>query len=326
MPVRLILIVGCALQLVLCAFSPGLRAHENYPSRSVQVVVPYPAGGSTDPLVRIICDRLSRSLGQSFVVLNQPGAGGNTGTASVVRGAHDGYTLIASAAAIAINATYNRNLPFDVETDLVPLAVIARFPMMFLVQPSSDIGSIADLVTQAKAKPGSMAYGTSGNGVLDHLIDEKFKADTKTDMLRVPHNGVPATFTSLLRGDINFMVAASNAALPFVEAKTLKPLAVTSAARSPQFPDVPTMEEQGFKNFRMYGWAMLFAPAGTPQQIVEKLHAEIATALIDLAVRKLLTDQGAESPPFSLAQLRDYVHNEKEMYGAIVRAGDMKAE
>ena len=248
-------------------------------------------GGSTDPLVRIICDRLSRNLGQTFVVLNQPGAGGNTGTASVVRGTHDGYTLVASAAAIAINATYYRNLPFDVETDLIPLAVIARFPMMFLVQPASDIGSIVDLVAQAKAKPGSIAYGTSGNGVLDHLIDEKFKADTNTDMLRVPHNGVPATFTSLLRGDINFMVAASNAALPFVEAKTLKPLAVTSAARSPQFPDVPTMQEQGFKNFQMYDWAMLFAPAGTPQPIVEKLHAEIAKALTDPAVRKLLTDQ-----------------------------------
>ena len=275
MPVRLILTVVCALQ---CVFSQGLRAQENYPRRSVQVVVPYPAGGSTDPLVRIICDRLSRNLGQTFVVLNQPGAGGNTGTASVVRGAHDGYTLVASAAAIAINATYYRNLPFDVETDLIPLAVIARFPMMFLVQPASDIGSIVDLVAQAKAKPGSIAYGTSGNGVLDHLIDEKFKADTNTDMLRVPHNGVPATFTSLLRGDINFMVAASNAALPFVEAKTLKPLAVTSAARSPQFPDVPTMQEQGFKNFQMYGWAMLFAPAGTPQPIVEKLHAEIAKA------------------------------------------------
>jgi tripartite-type tricarboxylate transporter receptor subunit TctC len=137
---------------------------------------------------------------------------------------------------------------------------------------------------------------------------------------------VPATFTSLLRGDINFMVAASNAVMPFVDAKTVKPLAVTSAARSPQLPDVPTMEEQGFKNFQMYGWAMLFAPSGTPQPIVEKLHAEIAKALTDPAVRKLLTDQGAESPPLSLAQLRDYVHSERELYGAIVRAGDMKAD
>ena len=141
-----------------------------------------------------------------------------------------------------------------------------------------------------------------------------------------PHNGVPATFTSLLRGDINFMVAASNAVMPFVDAKTVKPLAVTSAARSPQLPDVPTMEEQGFKNFQMYGWAMLFAPSNTPQPIVEKLHDEIAKALTDPAVHKLLTDQGAKLPPLSLAQLRDYVHRERELYGAIVRAGDMKAE
>jgi tripartite-type tricarboxylate transporter receptor subunit TctC len=142
----------------------------------------------------------------------------------------------------------------------------------------------------------------------------------------VPHNGVPATFTSLLRGDVNFLVAGNNAALPFVEAKSVMPLAVTSAARSPQFPDVPTMEEQGFKNFRMYGWAMLYAPAGTPQAIVEKLHDEIGKALADPAVKKLLTEQGAESPPLSLAQLRDYFHIEKELYGAIIRAGDMKAE
>ena len=321
---RSIVRAAIAVLLPLCPL-PAV-AQDAYPSRTVQVEVPYPAGGSTDPLVRIICDRLSRNLGQTFVVLNQPGAGGNTGTASVVRGAHDGYTLVASAAAIAINATYYRNLPFDVEKDLVPLAVIARFPMVFVVQPSSDLNSIADLVARAKQKPGDISYGTSGNGVLDHLIDEKFKADTRTNMLRVPHNGVPATFTSLLRGDINFMVAASNAVMPFVDAKTVKPLAVTSAARSPQLPDVPTMEEQGFKNFQMYGWAMLFAPSNTPQPIVEKLHDEIAKALTDPAVRKILTDQGAESPPLSLAELRDYVHSEKELYGAIVRAGDMKAD
>jgi tripartite-type tricarboxylate transporter receptor subunit TctC len=311
LPMRSIVRAAIAVLLPLCPL-PAV-AQDAYPSRTVQVVVPYPAGGSTDPLVRIICDRLSRNRG-------------NTGTASVVRGAHDGYTLVASAAAVAINATYYRNLPFDVEKDLVPLAVIARFPMVFVVQPSSDLNSIADLVARAKQKPGDISYGTSGNGVLDHLIDEKFKADTRTNMLRVPHNGVPATFTSLLRGDINFMVAASNAVMPFVDAKTVKPLAVTSAARSPQLPDVPTMEEQGFKNFQMYGWAMLFAPSNTPQPIVEKLHDEIAKALTDPAVRKLLTDQGAESPPLSLAQLRDYVHRERELYGAIVRAGDMKAE
>ena len=321
---RSIMTAAVAALLLLCLLPA--HAQEAYPSRTVQVVVPYPAGGSTDPLVRIICDRLSRNLGQTFVVLNQPGAGGNIGTANVVRGTHDGYTLVASAAAVAINATYYRNLPFDVEKDLVPLAVIARFPMVFVVQPSAGLNSIAELVARAKQKPGGVSYGTSGNGVLDHLIDEKFKADTGTDMLRVPHNGVPATFTSLLRGDINFMVAASNAVMPFVDAKTVKPLAVTSAARSPQLPDVPTMEEQGFKNFQMYGWAMLFAPSGTPQPIVEKLHDEIAKALTDPAVRKLLTDQGAESPPLSLAQLRDYVRSEKELYGAIVRAGDMKAD
>ena len=321
---RLITGAAVAVQLLLCAVASA-PAQEAYPSRTVQVVVPYPAGGTVDPLVRIICDRLSRNLGQSFVVLNQPGAGGNTGTAGVVRGGHDGYTLVASAAALAINATYYRNLPFDAGKDLVPLALIARFPMVFVAQPSLGVNSVPELVARAKQKPGALAYGTSGNGTLDHLILEKFRTMT-TDMLRVPHNGVAATFTSLLRGDVNFVVVGSNAALPFVEARTVKPLAVTSATRSPQFPDVPTMEETGFKDFQMYGWAMLYAPAGTPQPVVEKLHDEIAKALTDPAVRKLLTEQGAESPPLSLAQLRDYFHHEKELYGAIVRAGDMKAE
>ena len=321
---RTIVSAAVAVQLLLCSLSAS--AQDTYPSRTVQVVVPYPAGGTVDPLVRIICDRLSRNLGQSFVVINQPGAGGNTGTSGVVRGAHDGYTLVASAAAIAINATYYRNLPFNVENDLVPLALIARFPMMFVAQPSLGVNSVTELVARARQKPGDIAYGTTGNGVLDHLIAEKFKTDNGADMLRVPHNGVAATFTGLIRGDINFFVVGSNAALPFVEAKTIKPLAMTSAARSPQFPDVPTMEEQGFKDFQMYGWAMLYAPTGTPQPIVEKLHDEIARALNDPAVRKLLTDQGAESPPMSLSQLRDYLHHEIELYGAIVRAGDMKAD
>lgn len=313
-----------AVQLLLCPL-PAL-AQDAYPSRSVQVVVPYPAGGTVDPLVRIICDRLSRNLGHSFVVINQPGAGGNTGTAGVIRAAHDGYTLVASAAALAINATYYRNLPFDAEKDLVPLALIARFPMVFVAQPSLGVNSVPELAERARQKPGSVAYGTSGNGTLDHLILEKFKSDIDANMLRVPHNGVPATFTSLLRGDVNLLVVGSNAAGPFVEAKTVKPLAVTSAARAPQFPDVPTMAEQGFKNFQMYGWAMLYAPTGTPRPVVEKLHDEIAKALSDPAVRKLLTEQGAESPLLSLQQLRGYFHDEKELYGAIVRAGDMKAE
>ena len=313
-----------AVALLLCT-AVSAPAQEAYPSRTVQVVVPYPAGGTVDPLVRIICDRLSRNLGQSFVVINQPGAGGNTGTAGVVRGAHDGYTLVASAAALAINATYYRNLPFDAEKDLVPLAVIARFPMVFVAQPSLGVNSMPELAARARGKPGSLSYGTSGNGTLDHLILEKFRTMT-ADMLRVPHNGVAATFTALLRGDVNFLVVGNNAVLPFVEARTVKPLAVTSAARSPQFPDVPTMEEQGFENFQMYGWAMLYAHSGTPQPIVEKLHDEIAKALTDPAVRKLLTEQGAESPPLSLAQLRDYFHTEKELYGAIVRAADMKVE
>ncbi len=317
-------IVKAAVTVLLLCPLPAL-AQDAYPSRTVQVVVPYPAGGTVDPLVRIICDKLSRNLGQGFAVINQPGAGGNTGTASVIRGAHDGYTLVASAAALAINATHYRNLPFDPEKDLIALAVIARFPMVFVAQPSLGVNSVPELVARARQKPGSLAYGTSGNGTLDHLILEKFKTET-ADMLRVPHNGVPATFTSLLRGDVNFLVVGNNAALPFVEAKTVKPLAVTSAARSLQFPDVPTMEEQGFKGFQMYGWAMLYAPAGTPQPIVEKLHDEIARALTDPAVRKLLTDQGAESPALSLSQLRDYFRTEKELYGAIVRAGDMKAD
>jgi tripartite-type tricarboxylate transporter receptor subunit TctC len=321
---RSIVTAAVAVQLLLGALPAS--AQDAYPARTVQVVVPYPAGGTVDPLVRIICDRLSRNLGQSFVVLNQPGAGGNTGTASVVRGAHDGYTLVASAAALAINATYYRNLPFNVEADLVPLALIARFPMMFVAQPSLGVNSVSELAARARQKPGEIAYGTTGNGVLDHLIAEKFKITTGASMLRVPHNGVAATFTGLIRGDINFFVVSSGAALPFVEAKTIKPLAVTSAARSPQLPDVPTMAEQGFKDFQMYGWAMLYTPSGTPQPVVEKLHDEIGKALIDPAVKKLLTDQGAESPPMSLAQLRDYVHHEIELYGAIVRAGDMKAD
>jgi len=232
-PMPLFLRLTVILPLLLGAL-PAF-AQEAYPTRTVQVVVPYPAGGTVDPLVRIICDRLSRNLGQSFVVINQPGAGGNTGTAGVVRGAHDGYTLVASAAALAINATYYRNLPFDPEKDLVPLAVIARFPMVFVAQPSLGLNSMPELAARAKEKPGSLSYGTSGNGTLDHLILEKFRTMT-ADMLRVPHNGVAATFTALIRGDVNFLVVGNNAALPFVEAKTVKPLAVTSAARSPQFP------------------------------------------------------------------------------------------
>lgn len=301
---------------------PGSAQEAVYPSRPVQIVVPYPAGGTIDPIVRIIANRLASAMGQAFVVVNQPGAGGSVGAANVAHGAQDGYTLLTTAAAIAINATYQKNLSFNMERDLVPVALIARFPMVFVAQPALGIKSVSELTARAKVRPDDIVYGTTGNGVLDHVIAEHYRVINDLKMHRIGYTGVPSTFTALLRGDVHFFVAGGNAVLPFVQAKTVTPLAVTSRDRSPLFPDVPTMREQGYDDFVMYGWGMVMAPSGTPKPVLERLHREIGKALGDADVQKLLRGLGAEAPPMSLDQLRDFMQAEKGRYAEIItRAG-----
>lgn len=302
------------------------EAQPVYPTGVVRIIVPYAAGGAVDPMARLMADRLSKSLGQGFVVENRPGAGGNIGTEAVVRGPRDGYTLMASPSGIAINPSLYSKVPYDLERDLTPIGLVNLTPMVVMATPALGVKSVNELMARAKEKPGTINYAISGNGTLDHLVCERLKAAAGVDMVKVNYQGVPKGITALLAGEVQFMVAALSAAMPYIQGGQVRALAVTSGKRSATIPEVPTMQEAGFKDFTMNGWTMLFAPAGVPQDIVEKLNSEILKVLAQPDVSKIITDLGSESPPMKLDELKEFVRREASVFSETVRLSGARAD
>lgn len=312
--------------LMACAANATANAQSAYPTKPVRIVVPYAAGGSVDPIARLIADRLSRSLGQSVFVENRPGAGGNIGIEAVVRGAQDGYTLLATPSGIAVNPSVYGKVPYDLQKDLTPLALANRNAMIVLASPKSGINSVADLVARAKEKPGALNYAISANGTLDHLVAEHLRVSTGVDMQRINYGGVPKGITALMAGEVQTMVASVVSAASYVKSGQLKAIAVTSAKRLPIAPDAPTMTELGYKNFVMYGWAMLFAPSGVPADIVAKLHAETVKAVAQPDVTKIITDTGSEVQSLTLDELRTYLRQEEALFAGIAKASGTRID
>ncbi len=260
------------------------------------------------------------------MVENRPGAGGNIGIEAVVRGAHDGYTLLATPSAIAINPALYSKVPYDLEKDLLPLALINRNAMILMVSPATGMTSVADLIARAKDKPAAMNYAISGNGTLDHLVCEHLRVSAGLDMQRINYQGVPKGITALLAGEVQLMVASVTAAAPYIKSGQLRALAVTSAQRVSYLPDVPTMAELGYRNFTMYGWSMLFAPGNVPGDIVAKLHEEATKVLAQPDVIKIITDLGSEPQALSLGALRSYLRDEASLFAGIARAGGIRID
>jgi tripartite-type tricarboxylate transporter receptor subunit TctC len=260
------------------------------------------------------------------VIENRPGAGGNIGIEAVVRGAHDGYTLLATPSAVTINPSLYAKVPYDLDKDLVPLSLVNRNAMVILVDPSWGAKSFADLVARAREAQGRLNYGITGNGTLDHLVCENLRASARLDMVKINYQGVPKAMTALMAGEVQVMAASMTAALPQVQSGKLQALAVTSAERSAHLPDVPTMRELGYPDFVMYGWSMLFAPAGTPHAIVAKLHDDIAKVVAQPDVAKIIADLGSEPQALSLDELKAYVRREAAYFGGIVKASGARVD
>jgi tripartite-type tricarboxylate transporter receptor subunit TctC len=315
---------GLVAALLLACSSPT-RA-QDFPTKPIHIVVPYAAGGSVDPIARLVGDRLAKLVGQPVVIENRPGAGGNIGIEAVVRGTHDGYTLLATPSAVTINPSLYAKVPYDLDKDLAPLSLVNRNAMVILVNPSWGAKSLGDLVARAREAQGRLNYGITGNGTLDHLVCENLRASAKLDMVKINYQGVPRAMTALMAGEVQVMVASMTAALPQVQSGKLQALAVTSAERAPHLPDVPTMRELGYPDFVMYGWSMLFAPAGTPQAIIAKLHDDIAKVVAQPDVAKIIADLGSEPQALSLDELKIYVRREAAYFGGIVKASGARVD
>ncbi|SOZ38482.1 tripartite tricarboxylate transporter substrate binding protein [Cupriavidus neocaledonicus] len=286
--------VGHALgAIALSACAASALAQGGYPNRPVRIIVPWPAGGGVDTVTRTVAEKMTASLGQQFVVDNRPGATGNIGAGMGAKAVPDGYTLLVASAPMAINASLQKNLPFDLGRDFAPLGLMASSPYMLVVNPSVA-GSVKELVARAKAEPGKLSYASVGPGTQQNVVSEVFKEMAHVNIVHAPYKGGPQALTDMVGGHIQMMFHGVPAVMPFVKGGQLKGIAVASKQRLPLFPEIPTMAEAGFPGIEASEWYGLVAPAGTPKEIVALLAKEIEKALNAPGVRQQLANKGYE--------------------------------
>ena len=315
------------LALLVAFGTPTAAAAQGFPSKPVRLVVPFPAGGPLDATGRLIAQRLSEAWGQSVVVDNRPGAGGNIGADLVAKSAPDGYTVVMGALSThAVNPHLYTKMPYDALKDFAPITNVAITPNVLVINPSLPVNSVRELIGYAKANPGKLSFGSGSNGSAGHLAGELLKLDTGIDMVHVPFKGAAPATQALLAGDTQLMFDNLANATPQVKAGRLKALAVTTAQRSRLAPDLPTMAEAGVPGFDISTWFGLLAPAGTPRDIVAKWNADVVRILNTPDVREKLLAQGAEPAPSTPEQFAQFIAQEYAKYGKIVKASGAKVD
>jgi tripartite-type tricarboxylate transporter receptor subunit TctC len=303
----------------LTGTSEGAPA-QTYPDKPIRLVVPFPAGGTTDILARAVGQKLGEHLGQQVVVDNKPGAGGNIGSDIVAKSAPDGYTLVMGTVGThAINASLYKKMPYDHIKDFVPVSLVALVPNILVVHPSVPANSVKELIAYAKANPGKLNFASSGNGTSIHLSGELFKTTAGVEMTHVPYKGSAPAVTDLLGGQVQLMFDNMPSALPHVKAGKLKALGVTTAKRFPAAPDIPAIAEAGVPGYEASSWFGVLAPAGTPKEIVNKLSSEIAKILQTPEIKERLLSQGAEPVGNTPDQFAAFIKAETAKWAKVVK-------
>src|SRR5262249_7020780 len=280
-------ILHLAAGAALLPAAPRLAWSQSYPTRPITLVAPWPAGGAVDILSRTVAQPLGARLGQTVVVEDRPGAGSVIGTASGARAAPDGYTpVMAGSSALAVAVSVYKKLAYDPRRDLAPIGLVARIPFILVVNPSVPAHDVPELIALAKHKPGALSYASGGPGSPHHLYMELFKTMTGIDMVQVPYKSTAPALTDIISGQVPVMFADVVGALPMVRAGKVRALAVSSIVRFPEAPEIPTVAEQGVRDFDGVGWVLVAAPAGTPGPIVDRLHAELKATIALPATQK----------------------------------------
>ena len=304
---------------VLVLASSGALA-QSWPARPVRVVAAYPAGGSIDIVARLVSQRLAEALGQPFLVENKAGAAGNIGTDFVAKSAPDGYNLLmGSAAAISSAPNVYAKLPYDPQKDLLPIVLVANQPNALILRPGLAVNNVKEFIALAKANPGKLNYGSSGVGASQHMTAELFAMMAGVKITHVPYKGGAPAMTDLISGQIDFMFDPVPTAMQVVKAGKVKAIAVTSLRRSEVLPELPTVAESGLDGFELRGWIGLLAPAGTPQPIVSRLHAEV-TKMLAGDLRTKLLELGLDVAGGTPEQFAAFIREDIAKYGRIVKA------
>jgi len=322
-PTLAALCAGC----ITIATQAGAQTVDNWPTKPITYVVPFAAGGTTDLLGRLIGQRLSQTLGQSIVVENRAGAGGNIGSDYVAKAAPDGYTLLGGTiSSHAINVSLYPKMPYDPVKNFQPVALIGTLPNVLVVNANSPWKSVQDVIAAARAKPGSINFGSSGNGTSQHLAAELFASMAGLRMTHVPYKGSSQAVQALLGNQVDIVFENSVAAMPMIQAGKFRALATTGAKRSSELPDVPTMAESGLSGYEIVSWQAIFAPAGTPMPIVNKLSTEIGKIIRQPDVRGKLASMGIEPSGAGPTELGNFQKSEVAKWANLIKVANIHLE
>ena len=305
----------------------SLPAAAQYPAKPIRMVVPFPPGGATDIVTRVVADKLTQALGQPVTVENRPGAGGTLGSDLVAKAPADGYTLLmGSTSTHAVAPALYSKLPYDPLKDFTPVANVAASPMILVVSPSLPVTNLKELIAYAKANPGKLSYASSGNGTVNHLTGEMLKGAIGADMVHVPYKGSALAFPDLFEGRVQLMFDYTISIVPQLKSGKLRPLAITSLKRSATVPDIPTMDASGMPGFESILWLGLFAPPGTPREIATRINAEVAKLLQLADVKEKFAQQGSDPIGGSTEQFAATIRSEIAKWGKIVKDSGAKAD
>lgn len=313
--------------LAAVAFAPALAAAQDYPNKPITLVVPFPPGGVTDITARIVARSLESHLGATVVVENRGGAGGNIGTSVVARAQADGYTLLyGTQGVLAANPYLYKSANFDVNKDLAPVGLTYETAHMLVVRPDVQAKTTREFIDLAKASPGKLAYGSSGVGGGSHLFMAYFEHSAGIDLLHAPYKGGGAALTDLMGGRLDAMLDSIPSAAAQVKAGKLRALGVSGSERDPDFPDVPTLAEAGLKDFAAVSWGAMMVPAGTPQDIVQKISDALRRSLEDPATVKLMAERGAAVRPSTPEQAAERIKQDQQRWSTVIQAAGISAE
>ena len=315
--------LACA---VACVAASGLAMAQDYPNKPVKLVVPYPPGGPTDIVARVVAQKLQEQMGQPFVIDNKPGAGANTGAEAVARSTPDGYTLLVATTAHAINPSLFSKLSYQLLKDLAPVSQLTSGPLVIVANPALPAQNIQELIALAKGKSGGLNFGSSGNGQSTHLSAELFSAMAGIKMSHVPYKGSAPALTDVMAGQTDLMFDTMLSAMPHVKAGKLKAVAITSSQRSPVAPHLHTVAESGLPGYEAIAWNGLLAPAGTPKEVVARLNAELKKVLENPDVRQRFEAQGFAASWNSPATFGSFLQAEVDKWAKVVQVSGAKID